>query len=120
MRDVSAAIKRLITAVHALKPGKPLWVTELGYPVANPGNIGNVPAVSNDIQKQLVHSVFSMIQNNRGRLNIAHAFYYNIQDENLSGWEHHSGLLTVDKKARPAWTAFSNLAGGKSCPFGPC
>ena len=120
VRRISSAIKRVITSVHALKPSKPIWVTEVGFPVENPGNKANVPPVTNSIQKLLVHASFSMMQNNRERLNIAHAFYYNIQDDALAGWEYHSGLLRLNGSARPAWTAYSNLAGGKSCPHAPC
>jgi len=120
VKQASRAIKRVITSLHHLKLGKPLWITELGFPVANPGNVAGVPAVSNPIQKQLVQASFSMMQNNRQRLNIAHAFYYNIQDTDNPGWDSHSGLLTVKGQARPAWNAYSSLADGKSCPHAPC
>jgi hypothetical protein len=120
VKRVAKAIKRVITAVHALKPGKPLWITELGFPVANPENRGNVPPVTTSVQDQLVQASFSMMQNNRQRLDISHAFYYNIQDDSKPGWEYHSGLLTLKGKARSAWTPYSNLADGKSCPHAPC
>ena len=119
VKQASGAIRRVITGVHAIHPEKPLWVTELGFPVANPGNSGNVPEVTNQIQKNLVEASFSMMQNNRKRLNIAHPFYYNIQDTSQPGWEYHTGLLTLQGNVRPAWTAFSKRAGGKSCPHSP-
>ncbi len=120
VKRVSKAIKRVIAGVHKLKPGKPLWITELGFPVANPGNKGKVPEVTNSIQKLLVQASFSMMQNNRKGLNIARAFYYNIQDHAKLGWEYHSGLLTLKGVARPAWASYSNLAGGEPCPNAPC
>jgi hypothetical protein len=121
VKQVTKAIKRVITGLHSLS-GKPLWITELGFPVANPAKKGNVPVVSKPIQKLLVKASFSMMQNNRKRLNIPHAFYYNIQDDPklARGWEYYSGLLDAQGRARPAWTAYSNLAGGKSCPHVPC
>jgi exo-beta-1,3-glucanase (GH17 family) len=119
VKQTSGAIRRVITGVHALHPGKPLWVTELGFPVANPGNSGNVPEVTNQIQKKLVQASFTMMRNNRKRLNISRAFYYNIQDTTQPGWEYHAGLLTFKGNVRPAWTAFSNLAGGEPCPHSP-
>jgi len=39
-----------------------------------------------------------MMQNHRGQLHIAHAFYYNIKDINKNGWEYHSGLLNQKKE----------------------
>jgi hypothetical protein len=110
----------VIAAVHDYEPKKPLWITELGFSVSNVRNPGKVPPVTNSLQRQLVRASFSMMQNSRKELNIAHVFYYNIQDESLGGWEFHSGLLTVNNRARPAWTAFSSLAGGKNCPYLPC
>ncbi|HYI97534.1 MAG TPA: LamG-like jellyroll fold domain-containing protein, partial [Bryobacteraceae bacterium] len=122
VKRVSKAIKSVITAVHALKKGKPLWITELGFPLANPDpeNKGKVPPVTESIQELLVDASFSMIQSNRKRLNISHAFYYNIQDDSKPRWDYHSGLLTLKGKARPAWNPFSKLAGGKACPHAPC
>ena len=118
VKEVTKVIKRVITGLHSLHSGKPLWITELGFPVANPEKAGNNPPVTPPIQKLLVKASFSMIQNNRKRLNIPHAFYYNIQDDPASGrvWDYFSGLLNAQGKPRPAWTAYSNLAGGQACP----
>jgi exo-beta-1,3-glucanase (GH17 family) len=103
----------MISGVHALEPGNPLWITELGFPVANPGSKAGVPEVTNAVQKLLVQASFSMMQNNRNRLNIAHAFYYNVQDDAKPGWEYHCGLLTLAGSKRPAWSAFAKRAGGE-------
>jgi hypothetical protein len=52
-KQVANAIRSVVTAFHQLEPGKPLWITELGFPVANPGNTGEVPVVTNSVQKML-------------------------------------------------------------------
>ncbi|HYH54218.1 MAG TPA: LamG domain-containing protein, partial [Solirubrobacterales bacterium] len=120
VKQLSIAIRRVIAGVHKLHPDKPLWITEIGFPVANPGNKAKVPPVTNHIQRLLVQATFSMMQNYRIHLNIPHAFYYNIQDDAKAGWEYHSGLLTLKGNARPAWSPYSELAGGKPCPHAPC
>ena len=119
VKDVKNEIRSKIAEVHSLHVNKPIWVTELGFPVANPAKTAHVPPVSPLIQRSLVKSSFTMMQNNRDRLNIAHAFYYNIQDAPSvgTGWEYYSGLLDVEKDPRPAWGGYSELAGGQSCPF---
>ena len=123
VKQLSKAIKRSISTVHNVYPGKPLWITELGFPVGNGRNPRVVPPVSERIQKLLVKASFSMIQNNRKNLNIQRAFYYNIQDNpgpGRLGWEYRSGLLRANGSARPAWGPYSSLAGGFACPFAPC
>lgn len=114
--EVTKLVKKVITGVHKLSVSKPIWVTELGFPVANPGNKAGVPKVAPAIQKFELKATFSMMQNNRANLNIAHAFYYNIQDINEPGWEYHSGLLELGGEKRPAWNAYQCLAEGTPCP----
>lgn len=41
---VSKAIKGVITAAHNLKPKMPLWITEVGFPVANRPSTPTTPA----------------------------------------------------------------------------
>jgi Concanavalin A-like lectin/glucanases superfamily len=115
MVALTKAINRSIVELHKLRENKPIWVTELGFPVSNPENKGNVPPVSHEVQKAAINASFSMMQSNRDLLNIAHAFYYNLQDMEEPGWEYHSGLLKVNGEKRPAWTAYKCLAKGEPC-----
>ena len=121
---VTHAIRRIVQGVRNLKlsKGKSIWVTELGFPVANPGNKGKVPPVSKSMQNMLLQQSLSVLQNHRESMGIAHTFYYNIQDDDARpGWEYRSGLLEGNGTPRPAWTAFKNHAGGEKCPFStPC
>jgi hypothetical protein len=123
VKKVKEEIQSKIKEIHNLHVNRPIWVTELGFPVDNPAMTAHVPPVTPSIQRALVKSTFVMLQNNSDpkRLNIAHAFYYNIQDAPSvgNGWEYHAGLLDADpaKPPRPAWGAYSDLAGGQHCPF---
>ena len=118
--ELAKAVKRLITDVHKFDKKKPIWITELGFPVINTLNPGVFPPVSPSVQKALLQASFSMVQNNRARLNIEHALYYNIQDkpetnqERAEGevWEAHAGLLALSGARRPAWYAYRCLAEG--------
>lgn len=142
-RQVRGEIKGLIWGVHAQsvkdfekagekEPNKPIWVTELGFPVRSEieGNEDkSIPPVSLSEQSLLLQATFSMLAHHPGNLQIQHAIYYNIQDLPTESWENHSGLLeeSINKEGkslpgnpRPAWEAFRKLAGGKACTVAPC
>ena len=120
MKELSDAVKGVITKVHKLHKEKPLWITELGFPVDHAKSQDKFPPVKKDIQEKLVKATFTMMKNNRNPLNIGHAFYYDIQDAPPLLWEYRSGLLTLDRDPRPAWSAYSKLAGGNKCPRLTC
>jgi hypothetical protein len=123
-KQVSSEIKGMIIGVqkvekHMLGERKPIWVTELGFPVRSEDHgkpSKTIPAVSPEEQKLLLRASFGMLAQAPESLKVEHAFYYNIEDLPGPSWEHHAGLLNEKHDPRPAWTAFSNLAGGKACP----
>jgi Concanavalin A-like lectin/glucanases superfamily len=109
------AIHQSIVELHDIRKDQPIWITELGFPVANLKNPKKFPPVTPLVQRLAVNASFSMMQSNRVLLNIPHAFYYNLQDIQEPGWDYHSGLLDLSNKKRPAWTAYKCLADGKPC-----
>jgi hypothetical protein len=128
-KQVSREIKGMIIGVqklekHMFGERKPIWVTELGFPVRSEDHgrpSKSIPAVSPEEQKLLLRASFGMLAQAPESLKVEHAFYYNIEDLPGPSWEHHAGLLNENHDPRPAWTAFSNLAGGKACPHAsPC
>jgi hypothetical protein len=128
-KQVRNEVKGMIKGVrklekHMLGENKPIWVTELGFPVRSEEDghsSKSIPPVDPTEQKLLLRASFAMLLGSRKSLEIEHAFYYNIEDLPGPSWEHHAGLLNENHRPRPAWTAFSTLADGKECPHStPC
>jgi hypothetical protein len=127
-KQVRIEIKAMIRGVQEqaeedLKTSKPIWVTELGFPVRSEVEgrpDASIPAVTVQEQALLIREAFSMLKSRPAKLKVEHAMYYNIQDLPGESWEHHAGLLTDSGFPRPAWEAFRKLAGGKACTAAPC
>jgi hypothetical protein len=109
------AIHQSIVELHDIRKDQPIWITELGFPVANLKDPKKFPPVTLSVQKLAVKASFAMMQSNRVLLKIPHAFYYDLQDISEPSWDYHSGLLDLENNKRPAWTAYKCLAEGKSC-----
>ena len=127
-KQVRKEIKGMIRGVqdqaeHDLHTSKPIWVTELGFPVRSEVEgkpDPSIPAVTVQEQALLLRATFAMLERSPAQLKIEHAIYYNIQDLPGESWEHHAGLLTNTGYPRPAGEAFRKLAGGKACTAAPC
>jgi hypothetical protein len=104
------AIEQSIASIHRVAGNKPVWVTEVGFPVEQTTNSTAFPTVSTQVQKALVGAVFSAIQNARVRLDVAHMFYWNIQDQEIPGWDWHCGLLTYGGQEREAFGKYQEFA----------
>ena len=132
-KQVRSEIKGMVEGVHDqvfhdLKASKPIWVTELGFPVRS--EVGGkpdkfIPKVSLNEQMLLLRASFYMLLHLPYYLRVEHAIYYNVQDLPGESWEHHTGLLEESPLGqsgapRPAWNTFAHLAGGKACSVAPC
>jgi hypothetical protein len=126
--DVVKKIKgNLREARAAIAPSKPIWVTEIGWPVAGGGysSDGSHVPVSPEIQRDLLNATFSMFENMANADNIEHVIYYNLQDQTNSQWFFHTGLRGEYNQNnvaqyRPAWYAFQSHAGfSGQCPKPP-
>jgi hypothetical protein len=113
--ELVEAIHQSIVELHKVRTDLPIWVTELGFPVENLKNPKLFPNVTLPVQRLAVKASFAMMQSNRELLNIPHAFYYNLQDISVPGWDYHSGLLDFNGKKRPAWSAYKCRAEGNPC-----
>ncbi len=128
VEEVTQKVRNFIGDIHnKLKAmgesDKQIWVTELGFPVENrvpdgePGDNSVFPHVSEDVQKEEIEKTYQMIKDKRRELDIAHAFYYNIQDyrdpgngAELLGWDYHSGLRRGTGGNRKGWKGFTAVA----------
>jgi len=110
-----------------------IWITELGWPVRNPGYAtedGSHHLVTEEVQQALLNATFNMVKEfsgtNEGSYKIGKLLWYNIQDNYQQGnkevdpkaWDAHCGLVQdqvkgipgEEGKMRPAWTAFQEQA----------
>jgi hypothetical protein len=119
-KQVGREIKGEISGVQSLEKEmlgarQPVWVTELGFPVKSEieGHVSKpIPPVEPGEQKLLLLATFPMLHRTKA-LEVERAIYYNIEDLAGESWEHHCGLFDGNHEPRPAWTAFTKLAGGK-------
>jgi hypothetical protein len=89
---------------------KPVWVTEVGFPVENNINREAFPPVTEEVQSRMLRASFAMMEDGRERLGISHVFYYNIQDRNSDGWDWHCGLLSYKGAKRLAFFQYGFFA----------
>ncbi len=94
----------------------PLWVTEIGWASAGPSTH---PLVRNpEDQARLLTRSFSLLEQNADRLNLGPIFWFNWRDARESNtnepdhFSRHTGLFTRDRMPKPAWLAFTEIAGG--------
>lgn len=88
--------------------GKPLWITEVGWPVGGTG----APLVSEAQQASLLTESLNWIKANAGNYNIPLVDWYNIRDlGGQSTWSYFCGLRKADGSYRPSWSAFQAEAG---------
>jgi hypothetical protein len=134
--DVKTLTEYIMGNIHEARAkvpmAKPIWITEIGFPVVSPGYEGlgdeKHPPVSKEVQGELVNEVFRAVQAKAGsgskEDNIDHLIYYNLQDEDDGRWDHHTGLRGAYFNGvaafRPAWYAFQKWSGfAGACPKKP-
>jgi hypothetical protein len=73
---------------------KRMWITELGWPVKPALEVdAGHPAVTEEIQAELISRVFAMVMADAGTFKIDHILYYNTIDYNgNSNWAYRAGL----------------------------
>ena len=122
--------------------GKPLWITEIGWPVKGPKtpNDGSHIPISEESQRDRLNAIVTMIKkrsgSGEGGFNIDKVFYYNVQDwidPRTQEWAYRVGLREELEhvpgrkaktgefgKCREAWYAFQQQAHAKSEFVGKC
>jgi hypothetical protein len=95
--------------------GKPIWVTELGWPVTK----GTPPLqqVTEAEQATLLTESLDLIKSTATKYNIPLAIWYNYRDLPDPGWSYGSGLRNQDGFYRPAWWAYQAETGAGKWPM---
>jgi hypothetical protein len=92
--------------------GRPLWITELGW--ASGGDhaqLSKTPAK----QARLLKAAYSLYERRRRRWNIAGVTWFSWQDTDdrrACPFCAHTGLVTVDRRSKPALSAYRRAALG--------
>jgi hypothetical protein len=133
-KAIGIARGALDKVTHTGETKKPIWITEIGWPVKGHGaeEDGNHRLVGQKVQKELLNSSFNMIKSHWGsaksEFDITNLLYYNLEDNNrvaakptlkeVQGairWDNHCGLLEHaggwENEAghmREAWSAFKH------------
>lgn len=116
-QGVAETINNLRAILNTAVPGgagKPIWITELGWPV---GGYAGLPAgaapVSEQKQAEFLDQSFAWVQANAASKNIHLVTWYKIQDQSVTGshWSEFTGLRRFDGSFRPAWYAFRARTG---------
>jgi hypothetical protein len=104
------AKERRITE-HFDDPDVPIWITEVGW-----ASRGTPPGlvVGPEGQANYVRQTFELAADQRDRLGIAGVIWYSLKDTPGPLWVGHCGLFNLDGSAKPAWQAFTEVAGGSS------
>jgi polysaccharide biosynthesis protein PslG len=89
----------------------PIWVTEVGWASRGvpPGLVVGLAG-----QADYLRQTFELAAAQRERLGIAGVVWYSLQDTPGPIWVGHCGLFRLDGSAKPAWEAFTQVAGGES------
>jgi hypothetical protein len=92
-------------------PDKPIWITEVGW-----ASTGTRPGliVGPTRQADYVRQTFQLALAARDRLRIAGVVWYSLSDTPGPLWVGHCGLFRLDGSAKPAWEAFTKVAGGNA------
>jgi hypothetical protein len=89
----------------------PIWITEVGWASRGvPPGLVVGPAGQADYVRQ----TFELAAAQRDRLGIAGVIWYSLRDTPGPIWVGHCGLFRLDGSAKPAWEAFTQVAGGQS------
>ncbi len=91
---------------------KPLWITELGWPVAGTGQ----SLVDAPTQASLLKQSFNWVKSNAGTYNIQALTWHAARDINNEKWDYHCGLRDLSGKYRQSWWEFQQQAGAPIWP----
>ena len=98
---------------------KPLWITELGWPV--PANETQEKewapkGVNAPTQATLLKQSFNWVKGNAGTYNIQALTWHAARDINKEKWDYHCGLRDLSGNYRQSWWEFQQQAGAPIWP----
>jgi hypothetical protein len=108
-QQLTKAVLGEVIGIHDVADGKPVWVTELGFPLESNEKASFPPVGSEFEQALLVKQSFGKLLEKRHKYDIKHAFYFNIQDIGTPIWYHRCGLFDSSKRPHEAWDAFKGV-----------
>jgi hypothetical protein len=94
---------------------KPIWITEIGWPVLGTEK----QTVSLSEQASLLTDSYNWLKANASGYNIKYAAWYFYQDSEYSAsapWAAHCGLRNIDGSWRASWFAYESAAGVAKWP----
>jgi hypothetical protein len=97
---------------------KPLWITELGWPVGQGGEFSG-RAVDATTQAELLRLSFNWTEENASNLNVQGLIWHAVSDIDVASWDFHCGLRDKDGGFRPAWYSFQGQTGAPMWPMAP-
>jgi hypothetical protein len=108
--EVQSAINGARSTLNGLPGGKsrPMWITELGWPLKDFGDKSHSQVKDQGEQARLLTESFEWVKsvaasNNK---NIRSLYWYNDRDTAGESWDHTTGLIDINGNFRQAWSAF--------------
>lgn len=103
---------------------KTLWITELGWPVAEPGDFSFEYSETSTQQARDLWESFRLLEQEADKLKLKYVGWYLFEDrlcpEAGCGWDDRAGLREYSShKIRYSWCAYTHLTGTYDCPFVP-
>jgi hypothetical protein len=107
---------------HTGQGGKKIWITEFGFPTDYGGSKEQekeIPPVTPAVQQELIEAFFNLAKAVRTERDIAHIFYFNLQEyidpspgAPAHAWPYAAGLRYMGGKNKPGWEGFAKEANG--------
>jgi hypothetical protein len=101
---------------------EPLWITELGWPVAESQQQENEfegRGVDAPTQAKLLQQSFNWAKSNAGTYNLQGLIWHAVSDYSNPKWDYHCGLRKLDGSFRQSWSAFQEQTGAPTWPPPP-
>jgi len=102
--------------IKGIGVAKPLWVTEVGWPVSGT----EAATVTEAEQAGLLNETYNWLKANWSTYNIKYAawyFYRDITDNPTTKWDQHAGLRDVNGYYRSSWYTYETEAGRPLWPL---
>ncbi|HXS33145.1 MAG TPA: hypothetical protein VN758_05145 [Solirubrobacterales bacterium] len=95
---------------------KPIWITEMGWPVDGEGYDKAKAAAGEMEQASLLTSSYNWLKEQSVAKNIEFAAWYNYSNYDNEKWSYHCGLRNWYGIYRPSWWAYQEQTGAPAWP----
>lgn len=107
-------VERTRKTIDAAGSDADIWATELGW--GSDPEVPNQLAKTPDQQASLLEESLGTLYDDRESLGLRGVLWFSWHDANTNpecGWCAASGLVDADRDSKPAWIAYTKLAGGE-------